>query len=141
MAVKLMRSPPLLLLWLILVLVMIRLQLCDIHTSAWLPHHTHTHIHTFRALHTQILSTHSCSLSLSYSRFSFYPFLMLTCTQLHSRTHSFPYTSIHSKAHSFTHSCNTRPPPYRLSPPPPLPATLPLGSVSRNGLKELGPCT
>ena len=126
---------------------MIRLQLCaTVHTYAPLPHRTHT----LCALHTQILYTHSCSLSLAFLPFFlffFYLFLMLTCTQLHTHARTFPPMHANSlKGSLFTHSYNTS-----LSPPFllfllllllfSLPATLPLGSVSWNGLKELAPCT
>ena len=72
---------------------------------------------------------------------------MLTCTQLHTHARTFPPMHANSlKGSVFTHSYNTS-----LSPPFllfllllllfSLPATLPLGSVSWNGLKELAPCT
>lgn len=101
------------------------------------------------APHTQILCTHSCSLSLSYSHFSFIPHPhahLNTVTHTHACTPpslpTLPCTLIHSKAHSSHNSYNSGLPTLP-SPPPPLsqPATLPLGAVSRNGLKELAPCT
>lgn len=98
------------------------------------------------APHTQILCTHSCSLSLSYSHFSFIPhphahLNTVTHTHMHP-PHTLPCTLIHSKAHSSHNSYNSGLPTLP-SPPPPLsqPATLPLGAVSWNGLKELAPCT
>lgn len=51
-------------------------ELCGVDTYAFLPHCTCS----FCALNTQILYTCSCSHSLPYSHFSFYLFLMLTCT-------------------------------------------------------------
>lgn len=64
---------------------------------------------------------------------------MLTCTQLHTHARTFPPCAlIHSKAHSsHTHIIQASLFPLLLS----LPATLPLGGVSWNGLKELAPCT
>lgn len=113
----------------------------DCNSVASLPLCTHTHTHSLLCIHRYY--------SLSYP--PSYLFLMLTCTQLH--THARTFSPMHGNSlKGFTHSYNTSLPPPLLSslllllpslPPssPSLPATLPLGSVSRNGLKELAPCT
>lgn len=104
------------------------------------------------ALHSPILCTHSCPLSLSYSRFSFYT--SCSCSLEHCFTHTHMHRHAHAHTNSlkdsllFTHPYNSSLPyfasasnPTPSTSTPAMPATLPLGAVSRNGLKELAPCT
>lgn len=88
-------------------------ELCGVDTYAFLPHCTCS----FCALNTQILYTCSCSHSLPYSHFSFYLFLMLTCTHCPPPRR----TLIHSKTHSSHTHINTS-----LNPPSPSFPCLPL---------------
>lgn len=105
-----------LLCWLILVLVTIRLP-----TLRW--------YRLFKAtpLHTQILCTHSCSLSVSHSHFSISPHSHAHLHTPHTVTHfarSYAYPLGDSL---FTHSYNTTPSSTLF-----FTATLPLGSMSRS---------
>ena len=116
--------------------------------SVWHSHFciaTPPRTHTSCAPHTQILFTHWCSRSLFYSCFYFYLFLMLTCTKV---THTLSPSHTNSLKCSLLHTHNTSNPPPTTHPLSlllllvlSLLATLPLGSVSRSGLKELAPCT
>lgn len=86
--------------------------------------------------HNHILYTHSCSLLLQ--PFSLFTFFSCSFAHVHMRI---PGTLIHSEAYSSHTRIIQGFFPTLLPPPPPLPATLPLGSMSPSGLKELAPWT
>lgn len=117
--------------WLLLGLVMIRQQLCDVIQDCLTAH-------ALSVLWTQLFCTHSCSLSLSCSRFSMLPssqaLLVTVDTVTHLSAYFFPLYTNSLRAAPHTYNTTT---PFAFS----LPATLPLGSLSRSGLKELAACT